>query len=585
MERASTQAERGLYDQEAPLGIATQRVTERVLASLGRLPEAALRFERCDDVPQGGVLCALPALLVVGLLREVRTVFTWPKGYYPLEAVFLSLSFLALARVSSLEALRYEPPGEWGKLLGLDRIPEVKTMREKVEVLSSQPGKVADWSRLLAKEWMEEPSVRAGFYYIDGHVRVYHGTEARRPKAYVAREQLCLRATLDYWVNAMDGRPFFLVTQELNERLIETLREQIVPRLRTDVPNQPTAEQLAAQPRLHRFIIVFDREGYSPEFFAQLWRDRIAVITYAKRCKHTENWPVEEFVACDVRLINGQTVSMRLAERGVCLSNKFWIREVRHLDEKGEQVGILATDWVDSLEVVAAAMYARWCQENFFRYMREHYSLDRLVQYGAEALPDTAEVVNPARRDLENEIRRTRTTLSRQRALLAAGRFPREISPQKAATFEQKQGQLLEAIESLCAQMDELKARRKQTPWHVPLKSLPADQRFTRLRTEAKHFVDTIKMVAYRAETALVGLARENLSRSEDARSWIQQVLRSAVNLVPEPAQQVLTVQIHPLSSAVHNEALRKLCQHLTDTETVFPGTNLRLVYEFLGPP
>lgn len=560
-------------------------MSERVLASLGRLPEAALRFEHCDDVAQGGVLCALPALLAVGLLREVRTVFTWPKGYYPLETVFLSLSFLALARVSSLEALRYEPPGEWGKLLGLDRIPEVKTMREKVEVLSGQKGKVADWSRFLAKEWMGESSAQSGFYYIDGHVRVYHGTEAQRPKAYVAREQLCLRATLDYWVNAMDGRPFFLVTQELNERLVETLREQIVPRLKTDVPHQPTPEQLAANPRLHRFIIVFDREGYSPDFFAELWRERVAVITYAKRCQRTENWPVEEFVAGEVRLINGQTVSMRLAERGVRLSNQFWLREVRHLDENGQQVGILSTDWIDSLEVVAAAMYARWCQENFFRYMREHYSLDRLVQYGAEPLPDTAEVVNPARRDLETKIRRTRTTLIRQRALLAAGRFPREISPRKAATFEQKQGQLLEGIEGLCTQLEELKARRKQTVWHVPLNGLPADQRFTGLRTEAKHFVDTIKMVAYRAETALVGLAREHLSRSEDARSWIQQVLRSAVNLIPEPAKQVLTVQIHPLASAVHNKALRKLCLQLTETETIFPGTDLRLVYEFLGPP
>jgi hypothetical protein len=566
------------------LGIATQRVTERVLASLGFLPEAALRFERCDDVPQGGVLCALPALLLVGLLREVRAVFTWPNGYYPLETVFLSLSFLALARVSSLEALRYEPPGEWGKLLGLDRIPEVKTMREKVEVLCGQEGKVADWSRRLAQEWMQELGTDAGFYYIDGHVRVYHGTAAHRPKTYVAREQLCLRATLDYWVNAMDGRPFFLVTQELNQRLIETLREQIVPRLKSDVPHQPTPEQLAAQRRLHRFIVVFDREGYSPDYFAELWADRIAVITYARSCKSTEAWPAEEFAPCEVRLVNGQTVSMRLAERGVRLSNQFWIRELRHLDEKGQQVRILSTDWIDSLEVVVAAMYARWCQENFFRYMREHYSLDRLVQYGAEPIPDTAEVVNPARRALESEIRRTRTTLNRHRALLAAGHFPRDLSPPQAATFEQKQGQLLEAIERLCAELDQQKARRQQTPWHVPMNTLPAEQRFTRLRTEAKHFLDAIKMVAYRAETALVGLARQNLSRSEDARSWIQQVLRSAVNLIPNPAQQVLTVQIHPLSSAVHNEVLRKLCEHLTDTETVFPGTNLRLVYEFPGP-
>lgn len=62
-------------------------------------------------------------------------------------------------------------------------------------------------------------------------------------------------------------------------------------------------------------------------------------------------------------------------------------------------------------------------------------------------------------------------------------------------------------------------------------------------------------------------------------------MLRSAVNLILEPSKQVRTVQIHPLASTVHNKALRKLRLQLTETETIFPGTNLRLVYEFLGPP
>src|SRR5208283_1690055 len=98
-----------------------------------------LRFERCDDVPMGGVLCALPALLAVGLLRRVREFFSWPKGYYPLESIFVALALLALTRVRSLEALRYEPPGEWGKLLGLDRIPEVRTLRSKIALLCQEP--------------------------------------------------------------------------------------------------------------------------------------------------------------------------------------------------------------------------------------------------------------------------------------------------------------------------------------------------------------------------------------------------------------------------------------------------------------
>src|SRR5664279_577300 len=85
------------------------------------------------DVTGGGVLLALPALLAVGLLRHTDRHFELPNGYYSLYSIFLLLGFLALARIRSLEQLRYEAPGEWGKLLGLDRVPEVRTLREKIK--------------------------------------------------------------------------------------------------------------------------------------------------------------------------------------------------------------------------------------------------------------------------------------------------------------------------------------------------------------------------------------------------------------------------------------------------------------------
>ena len=119
---------------------------------------------------------------------------------------------MALARLKSLERLRYCAPGEWGKLLGLDRVPEVRTMRAKVNHLAGQ-GKAAEWSADLFQNWMTDSPEQATAFYIDGHVRVYHGDKAQLPKAYVAREKLCLRASTDYWVNAMDGQPFFVVYQ------------------------------------------------------------------------------------------------------------------------------------------------------------------------------------------------------------------------------------------------------------------------------------------------------------------------------------------------------------------------------------
>jgi prepilin-type processing-associated H-X9-DG protein len=119
------------------------------------------------------------------------------------------LAFLALARLPSLEQLRYCAPGEWGKLLGLDRIPEVRTVRKKLALLSDQH-QASAWSAELCAQWMGEDPDQAAVLYVDGHVRVYHGQQTPLPRHYVARQKLCLRATTDYWVNAawMDSRSF-----------------------------------------------------------------------------------------------------------------------------------------------------------------------------------------------------------------------------------------------------------------------------------------------------------------------------------------------------------------------------------------
>ena len=98
------------------MGVATTRPMDRVAAAMGELEKADIIFQSADDIPNGGVLCALPALLAIGLLRHAESHFTFPPGYYPMESIFLLLAYLALGRVPSLEQLRYQAPGEWGKL-------------------------------------------------------------------------------------------------------------------------------------------------------------------------------------------------------------------------------------------------------------------------------------------------------------------------------------------------------------------------------------------------------------------------------------------------------------------------------------
>ena len=563
------------------MGYGATRSLERVAASLGLLSQAPLVFEPACDVPQGGVLLALPSLLEQGLLRHAKTYYQLPPGFYGLETLFVLLALLALARCRSLEQVRYESPGEWGKLLGLDRIPEVRTLREKLAALCVEKGRAAQWNAALSQEWMNAQDEGVGVYYADGHVRVYHGSSTELPRRYVARERLCLRGTTDYWINALDGRPFFVVSQAVNPGLIEVLREHIVPRLKAEAPGQLSETELAADPQAIRFVLVFDREGYSPELFAWLKAQRIAVLTYHKY--PGADWPVSDFTKQPVLLANGEEAKLSLAERSIVLSNGLAVREIRSLKDNGHQTSMLTTDPRTDMLRVAPRMFARWCQENFFRYMAEHYGLDRLVQYGTEPLPETTRVVNPTWRQLDQAIRRERSQLTNLQARFAQLSLQGPLEPAEVEAYTLKQGELQQECERRGQKLDVLKAQRKSTPRHLMLKDLPEEERFEQLRTESKHFVDTIKLIAYRAETAMVSVLRERLARADDARSLVRQIYQTPVDLFPDLTAKTLRVRVHHQASALPDVALARLCEETTATETIFPGTDLRLIFELLG--
>jgi len=178
---------------------------------------ATARFEAGHDVQMAGLLAGLPALCANGLLTGLGKHLHLPNGFYGAPHILLTLGFMALGHIRRPEGLRHVPPGELGKVIGLDRAPEVRALREKIAILAAT-GNPGAWMNELAKSWMENDPDEAGYLYVDGHVRVYHGDKANLPRRYVSRERLCLRGTTDYWVNDAIGRPFFVISKAVTCR-------------------------------------------------------------------------------------------------------------------------------------------------------------------------------------------------------------------------------------------------------------------------------------------------------------------------------------------------------------------------------
>jgi len=577
MEVGASKSERSRADAEAAAGMGTActRADERVAAAMGLAGCATARFEAGHDVQMAGLLAGLPALCANGLLTGLGKHLHLPNGFYSALHILLTLGFMALGRIRRPEGLRHLPPGELGKVIGLDRVPEVRTLREKIAIMATA-GSPGAWMKELAKNWMENDPEEAGYLYVDGHVRVYHGDKANLPRRYVSRERLCLRGTTDYWVNDAIGRPFFVVSKTVTEGLADSIVKDIVPELLASVPRQPTSEELDEDPLLHRFIVVFDREGATHSLLSALWKHRIGAMTYRKSVKDV--WPESEFVEQEVPIPGGGGHRMRLAMRETKISaakDSIPVTEVRRLTASGHQTAIVTTARRLGNTAIASRMFARWCQENFFAYMMQHYDIDGLIEYGVEPVPGTFTVVNAQWRECDKAVRNARQ---------AERKLQVELAKQTAREGSeiQKKAETVEAIQAARAELVRLRAERKATPRKVTIDSLPRDQRPTQLPPLNKMLTDTVKMVAYRAETALVALLRPHLKKEEEARALVRELFVTSADIEPNDAANTLTIRIHRMAAPVHDKAIAALLEELTALGFRHPETDAKIIYSLV---
>jgi len=566
-EHGSQPGERNAQDAAAPLGVATTRVLDRALAAVGKIEEAAPEFEVSSSVANAGALLALPAMLELGLLDVGENVYgSLRNGFYGLRSTLLCLGFMALLRIRNPERMQFEAPGELGTLLGLDRAPETKTIRRKLTELVER-GQASRLSAGLAERWVRQGPRALGYLYVDGHVRAYNGEKHRLTKTHVARRRLCMPATTDYWINDKNAEPVFFVTGEANERLIATMKESILPEVR----------RLAGKTR--RVTMVFDREGWSPKWFKELYAAGFDVLTYRKGTY--DMWPRSAFGVVEGH-VEGREVSYELAEKTVRVLPGFKMREVRRLRTNGKQTAVMTTRWKTRAIELAWRMFERWRQENFFRYMREHFALDAMASRRVEPLGEERTIPNPKRAKLEKKLGKLKSELQKLEKDYGARAFENDESLRPTARgFKIANGKLGREIRALRHKCLRLKERIGSLPERIAAADAEG-QPIVKLDPETKHLTDTIKMLAYRAETALVGLLNDKVyaRTEEEGRALVREILRTPADVLPDEREGVLRVRLHGLANPRSNEAVRHLCEALNATEISYPGTRLRLRYE-----
>jgi len=555
------------------------RALDRCFARLGLLQDAGPLFGKAQSVAGVGVLLAVPILAAHGVFADAMQVFQQlGAAFYGLRNTVLTLLVCFLRGINRPENLKQYSPAALGQVLGLDRAPEMKTLRRKIWDLAGQ-SKALEFIRRQAQRFLGRSRQERLWLYLDGHVSVYSG-KRKLAKHHVTRLRIALPSVLEYWVNDEKGDPVLVVDGARPRRGLVAVIEEVIGELRGLGERRP-------------ITIVFDREGWSPALFAKLDAMKgVYFLTYRKAAagRKLPRLSEKEFKRHQ-EVIDGQEVEYELAERKVYITygrgrkkSRLKLRQVTCRKENGHQTHIVTNGWTFGVMEIARRMFGRWgCQENFFKYGRKEMDFDGLVTYLMEDDINDRLVPNRRRMKLVDRVKKLRAELDELRAEYGGLALSNEEASRRTMRgFKIANGKLGGEIRRRQEELERLEARLRSMPAKIPVAASKADQGCMRVNREVRQLMHAFRMAALRAETALRELMRSSYGRwREDGRTLVRTFLATSGDL--EVTDEELVVTLDHQSAPHRTRLLADLCAELNRLRTKFPGSNLVLRFQVRG--
>jgi hypothetical protein len=566
------------------------RSAHRATVRWGQLTHAEPVFAPAARAPLAGLLLAIPALEATGLLYFATKVFGCLRnGIHGLDTMLVEGVLRALAGQPRAEGATRVDPVALGRVLGLDRAPEVKTIRRKITALAAT-GRAEELLAAMAATHVARldktnPDLTA-VLYVDGHVRAYQGGR-KVAKTHLSRLKFPAPATVGTWVSDDAEDPVLVVMAQPGASLAMELR-RLLPDLRAAVGDD------------RRVLVGFDRGGWSPALFAHMdaqgfdvltWRKSLAEnldpdlftdLTYVDETGRSHQWRVGD-TTVDLPTGDEQVFTMR--QVSLIVANNKTGRETRG-QASTRQIHILTTRADLSVEQVIYRIGSRWRQENYFRYARMHLDLDSHDAYATTEDDPTRLVPNPAKKKAHRVVLAARARYERSLATTDAAILD-ALSPTPGQTVlitNADHDRLTEHLRDAETDLDTAQEAHRAVPARLPLGQVNPGQQV--LDVQTKLISHAIRIAAFNTATTLArairvhtGYARAN----HEAHALIRQALSGSGDIDPDDGS--LTVHLDPLPTARATAAIAQLCEHLTSTQTCYPGTDLLLRYEVKTRP
>jgi hypothetical protein len=494
--------------QQAALELETPREekTERDVKVWRKSPES-------QSSRYAGSMLMYAALQWLGLWEVLKgvgaRVGAW-RRFDAFQTVAMIVMCFAL-RFHSIEDLKNGRRKDLGAIIGSAEGPSVQTLRRKVMELSESLDP-KDVSREVFRRYLELEPVWEGLYYIDGHFCPYYGGHAT-PKGWNAQRHMAMSGHTDVYIHDVRGRVLFFLSQPLNDSLARS-----IPRM---------VEEIRRAHGKSPFTLVFDRGGYSPKLFRWLNEEEIGFITYLKGRKAKRRYPEDKFESKWYEFEKKRHY-YRIYEKKTRLHRAGLLRTLVWLDEDGQQIPVL-TNLDQTLKPARVVHYLRlrWRQENALKYLKEHYAIDQIIQYGAQSeVDDERKMKNPARARLKSRIDGVRQEIQAMEAEIG-----RALETNSEGAYRTTRGLkiALSRQRKKLAKKREVLNRLKNRLQHTPAEILASEQKDAKprmlLHEDRRLLVNAFKLIALNAERLLAMRLNKYYQQSKDVLSVFRSLL------------------------------------------------------------
>jgi hypothetical protein len=158
-----------------------------------------------------------------------------------------------------------------------------------------------------------------------------------------------------------------------------------------------------------------------------------------------------------------------------------------------------------------------------------------------------------------------------------------ELDEKRMKRYLRQKAEILQEVELYQLEIAEIKQKKKDTPKRIELKEDESGKGMLTVVNDQRKLINTIKMIAYWAESSLANQIRPLMKNPQEARALIRSIYNSSADFKVDQQNKKLHVLMHHSNFASVDHIIRELFNCLNETQTVLPGSDLVLNYNLVS--